>query len=206
MPDPLPAFLAPLAASYALVLAVPGPNLLVVLRSSLSASTGRTVCTALGIGCGAALATALAAGCAALLPDGRVMQWAGTGLFACLLVRMALQILSEPDAGPGRAEAAGHGQGSFVPGLLAAASNPITVSFFAGYFLGHPGSGLGSGPAFACVTVFVMAAAWFSLVGIACTRFARRAVSLRTGPWLRRSLAAGLVGSAALALWRVALV
>ncbi|MEH3147638.1 MAG: LysE family transporter [Methylobacterium frigidaeris] len=130
------------------------------------------------------------------------MQVAGSVLFAGLMIRMALRLLGEPAAAAHGGTAAGGG--SFLLGLVAAASNPVTVSFFAGYFLGHPGSGLGAGPALACATVFVMAAAWFSLVGIACARLSRRAAAVRIGRRVRLALAGALVGTAALTLWRAA--
>ncbi|ACL59262.1 LysE family transporter [Methylobacterium nodulans] len=90
----LPSLLGSLAISYALVLAVPGPNFLVVMRASLLASARDTDLTALGIACGAAPATALAAGCASLLSAGPLGRILGTAIFAVLMARAGLQMLS----------------------------------------------------------------------------------------------------------------
>ncbi|GJD49924.1 hypothetical protein OPKNFCMD_2660 [Methylobacterium crusticola] len=202
--EPFPRFLATLLSSYALVLAVPGPNWLVVLRASLVTPGRGPACAALGIACGAALAAAFAAGCASLLPTSRLVTGLGTALFAALLVRAALRLLS------GRAQAAvdahrlspGRDSATFGLGLLAAVSNPVSLAYFAGFFLAHPRpEGQGALPVVGAA-VFVMAATWFGLLGLLFTHPACRHLFARAGRWMHYGIAAGLVACAALAVWR----
>lgn len=202
--DVLTSLLLPLAVSYALVLAVPGPNLLVVLRAGLGPSTRGALPAAFGIACGATLASVLAASCTALLPSGRVIECLGATVFAVLMARAGLRMLTgealravEPARlAPGRRAA------SFLLGLGAAASNPVTFSFFAGFFLAHARTPAALG--LACLVVFAMAAAWFSAIGLLVSRPACRRLAAAGGGWVRYGIAAALLACAGLALWRAA--
>ncbi|WP_053080512.1 LysE family transporter [Methylobacterium variabile] len=199
--DAWPALLGPLLTAYAPVLAAPGPNLLVVLRASVAAPGRGTLLAALGVACGAGLAAALAGLGASLVPAGPLVTGLGTVLFAALMLRAALRLAS------GRAGLAddparlapGRDAGSFALGLGAALTNPVSLAFFGGFFLAHPGRA--AVPVVGAV-VFCMAATWFGLVGLVLARPACRARLAGGGRGVRYALAAGLAGCAALAVWR----
>ncbi|WP_407527314.1 LysE family transporter [Methylobacterium oryzisoli] len=202
--DVLTSLLLPLVASYALVLAVPGPNLLVVLHAGLGPSTRGALPAAFGIACGAALVSVLAASCAALLPSGRMVECLGSALFAALMARAGLRMLSggaRAAVDPARL-APGRPGATFFLGLGAAASNPVTFSFFAGFFLAHARTPEALG--LAGLVVFAMAAAWFSAVGLLVSRPACRRLAAAGGGWVRYGIAAALLLCAGLALWRAA--
>ncbi|KMO35636.1 hypothetical protein VQ03_21540 [Methylobacterium tarhaniae] len=199
--DAWSALLGPLFTAYAPVLATPGPNLLVVLRASVAAPGRGPVVAALGVACGAALAAAVAGLGASLLPAGRLVTGLGTALFALLMLRAAHRLAS---GRAGRLDdparlAPGRDAGTFALGLGAAVTNPVSLAFFAGFFLAHPGR---AAVPVAGAAVFCMAATWFGLIGLVLARPACRARLAGTGRPARLVLAALLVGCAALAVWR----
>ncbi|MFH6781040.1 MULTISPECIES: LysE family transporter [Methylobacterium] len=196
-----PALLGPLVTAYAPVLASPGPNLLVVVRASVAAPGRGPLVAALGVACGAALAASFAGLGASLLPAGRLVTGLGTALFAFLMLRAALRLISgragRPDD-PARL-APGRDAGTFALGLGAALTNPVSLAFFTGFFLAHPDR---AALPLAGAAVFCMAALWFGLVGLVLARPACRARLAGTGRLARHVLAASLVACAALAVWR----
>ncbi|MFE1601116.1 LysE family transporter [Methylobacterium sp. ID0610] len=202
----LPSLLGSLATSYALVLAVPGPNLLVVLRASVVAPGRDTVLAALGVACGAAVATALAAGCASLLPSGPLGRLLGSVVFAVLLARAALRMLMGTAGAPVDPTrlAPSRGGATFALGLVAAASNPVTIPFFAGFFTAEAHGLMPNAAPLACLLVFAMAATWFGFVGFVLSRPPLRRLVAAGGRWMRLGIAGALLGMAVLALWRVA--
>ncbi|KMO11083.1 hypothetical protein [Methylobacterium platani] len=203
MPDveTWPALLGPLVAAYAPVLAAPGPNLLVVLRASVAVPGWGPVVAALGVACGAGLAAAFVGFGAALLPGGRLVTGLGTALFTLLMLRAAYRLASGRAglAGDPARLAPGRHAGTFALGLGAALTNPVSLSFFAGFFLAHPGR---DAVPVAGAAVFCMAATWFGLVGLALARPACRARLAGAGRAPRLVLALALVGCAGLAVWR----
>jgi threonine/homoserine/homoserine lactone efflux protein len=199
--DAWSALLGPLVTAYAPVLAVPGPNLLVVLRASVAAPGRGPLVAALGVACGAGLAAAFAGLGASLLPAGRLVTNFGTALFTLLMLRAAYRLVSGraglPED-PARL-VRGRDAGTFALGLGAAVTNPVSLAFFAGFFLAHPDR---AAVPVAGAAVFCMAAAWFGLVGLVLARPFCRARLAGTGRLARRVLAALLVACAALAVWR----
>ncbi|GJD61627.1 LysE family transporter [Methylobacterium frigidaeris] len=199
--DAWPALLGPLVTAYAPVLAAPGPNLLVVLRASVTAPGRGPVVAALGVACGAGLVAAFAGLGASLLPAGRLVTVVGTVVFALLMLRAAYRLASGraglPDD-PARL-VPGRDAGTFALGLGAAVTNPVSFTFFAGFFLAHPDR---AAVPVAGAAVFCMAAAWFGLVGFVLARPACRARLAGTGRLARLVLAGLLVACAALAIWR----
>ncbi|TNC12825.1 hypothetical protein FF100_14295 [Methylobacterium terricola] len=196
-----PTLLGPLVTAYAPVLASPGPNLLVVLRASIAAPGRGPLVAALGIACGAALAAGFAGLGASLMPAGRLVTGIGTALFAFLMLRSALRLVSGRAGLPNDPArlVPGRDAGTFVLGLGAAVTNPVSLAFFTGFFLAHPGR---SALPVAGAAVFCMAAAWFGLLGFVLARPACRARLAGTGRLTRLALALALVGCAALAVWR----
>ncbi|TGD96597.1 LysE family transporter [Methylobacterium nonmethylotrophicum] len=196
-----PALLGPLVTTYAPVLATPGPNLLVVVRASVAASGQGPVAAALGVACGAGLAAAIAGLGASLLPASRLVTDLGTALFVLLMLRAACRLVRDR-AGLAEDRARivrGRAAGTFVLGLGAALTNPVSLAFFAGFFLAHPSRE--AIPAAGGI-VFCMAATWFGLIGLVLARPACRARLAGGGRLARTTLAAALVACAALAVWR----
>jgi threonine/homoserine/homoserine lactone efflux protein len=199
--DAWSALLGPLFTAYAPILAAPGPNLLVVLRASVAAPGRGPVVAALGVACGAGLAAAFAGLGASLLPAGRLVTGFGTTVFVLLMLRAAYR-LARGRAGlpddPTRF-APGHDIGTFALGLGAAVTNPMSLAFFAGFFLAHPDR---AAVPVAGATVFCMAATWFGLVGLVLARPSCRARLAGTGRVARLVLAGLLVACAGWAVWR----
>ena len=202
----LTTLLAALAMPYALVLAVPGPNFLVLLHASL-ASSGRTaLAAALGIASGATLAAATASCIAVLMPSSRVLEFCGVLIFSIFLLRAAVgMIRNSKPVNTLRDDyvAIAQNRGHFGLGLLVALFNPVTIPFFVSFFLGHPNLSTIEAAA-ACATVFVMAALWFGLLGLVFVRSTGLVPFRQASHWLRYGVAFGLIVSALLALSRLA--
>ncbi|MET7243660.1 LysE family transporter [Methylobacterium sp. EM32] len=199
--DAWPALLGPLFTAYAPVLASPGPNLLVVLRASVAAPGRGPVVAALGVACGAGLAAAFAGLGASLLPAGRLVAGIGTALFVLLMLRAAYRLASGRAGLPEDPTrlAPGRDAGTFALGLGAAVTNPVSLAFFAGFFLAHPDR---AAVPLAGAAVFCMAATWFGLLALVLGRPSCRARLTRAGRLARLVLAALLVACAALAVRR----
>ncbi|ACL59261.1 hypothetical protein [Methylobacterium nodulans] len=80
----------------------------------------------------------------------------------------------------------------------------MTISFFAGFFAGEAQELLPEAAPLACLIVFAMAATWFTLVGFLVSHPAFRRLLSAGGRWIRFGVAGGLLGMAALAVWRAA--
>jgi threonine/homoserine/homoserine lactone efflux protein len=193
-----------LAAPYALVLAVPGPNLLVVISACVTHSWRAGAMAAVGVALGAAAAAAVAAAGAALVPANRTVALASAVIFCLFLVRAACKMVAAPVRPPlGCAEGAGGGRlEHFASGLAAAFLNPVTIPFFFSFFAARPDLRTPSERAFVVLVIFGMAAAWFGSLSAACSIQRDR---LRLVPGLRPlryGVAAGLLICAGFALVR----
>lgn len=197
--------LSALAPTYALVLATPGPNLLVILRAGLSGAARALPAAAIGIACGAGLAAASAGLAAFLLTRGltfdvHAVEIAGRVVFAALLARAGLRMLrgsGRPAMLSGEAVASGH----FRLGLVTALCNPLTVPFLAAFFLSHGeaheiGAGLAAGG-----LVMLMAGGWFALVGLLLARARTGFTFARTDRWPRLTIGLALLACAAATIW-----
>jgi amino acid exporter len=202
-----PTLVAGLALPYALVLAVPGPNFLIVLHASLVSPERSAFATALGIASGASLAAATASCVAVLMPNNKLIEVCGVLIFSFLLLRTAASLIRNPTpVGPSRDAplAVEKKRGHFGLGLMSAFFNPVTIPFFIGFFLAHPRSSSAQATLAACATVFAMAALWFGLLGFAFVRSAsRRGRLCLEGRWSRSGVAFGLLAYAVLALFRL---
>lgn len=156
---PLPDIVLP----YLLVLATPGPNLLLVLRASMAPVARPAIETSLGIAMGAGLAAFCAGFVTIGLPQGQVVETAARILVALLLFRIGLRTLRAGNTSVTTAGTEPTGR-YFCNAVLTALCNPVSISFFAGIFLGHlPDRGsLAWLPA--CLTIMVVAASWFLLL------------------------------------------
>lgn len=148
-----------LALSYLPVAATPGPNFLIVSRAGLAASRLAALRAAAGVALGAASLAALAASGAHLLPRGHIVSLAAELVFGLLLLHFAIRALLRAwrDAA-GEADALLDHR-HFRCGFLAAVSNPFTAAFLATAARGDLGGAEAGG------TVFLVALAWFGLVG-----------------------------------------
>ncbi len=78
-------------------------------------------------------------------------------------------------------------------------TNPVSLAFFAGFFLAHPDR---AAVPLAGAAVFCMAATWFGLLGLVLGRAVLPGAPHRAGRLARLVLAALLVACAALAVRR----
>lgn len=154
------------AATYAAVVSVPGPNLLLVTRASL---LGRRpgAAAALGIAAGAAATAALVlAGISALnVPLEGVL--ALSVVYGAVLLRSGCRCLPlfRPPM-PHSLETRQGIRGYFLNGLMTAATNPMTAAFFIGASAGFVSDGTPYPSATAAMTVFAIALAWFGALGL----------------------------------------
>ncbi|MCQ1574159.1 LysE family transporter [Neorhizobium galegae] len=160
--------LASLALPYALVLMSPGPNLFVVLRVAVEPSWYRSLSIAAGIASGATVACYLAAiGTSTLGTFDDLNLWASL-LLSSILLYSAWRLIRHP--------ARRQGSQSLSPetfhvrlfglGLATALSNPLSIPFFASFYLAEPGFRTASGNAVVCAVIFLMAMLWFTAVGV----------------------------------------
>jgi threonine efflux protein len=164
-------FLSAFFLPYALVLVVPGPNLLVVSSAGFR-SARAAVQAAIGVACGACLAAGIAAETARSIPDLPALRVLGTLLFCGFMLHTSVGLLA-PRRLPARQEPdrpAKEGGTSFLLGLGAAALNPLSVPFYLSLFLSHPDFQRPALAAVVCLTIFAMSGAWFSLVGLVVSR------------------------------------
>lgn len=193
-----------LAIPYALVLASPGPNLLVILRASLASSIVRPLAAALGIGCGAALAAAIAVQGSLLLARADQLEVPFGILFAIMLVRSAIALMQGRQASEAvhQDHTARRISNAFGLGIVAALSNPMTIPFFLSFFVANPAfrSSAGLAPAI----VFTMAASWFSFIGLFCKYLASRNIGLAFRSCFRTALSVAMIGYAIYTLLNIA--
>lgn len=167
-----------LAVPYALVLASPGPNLLVMLRVSLAASMQRTLAAAFGIACGATLAAMIAYQGSLLVVWADQLRGPFAFLLAAILVRSAIRLMrrTRPTRAEFNGDTAPRISKAFGLGIVSSLSNPMTIPFFLSFFVAH--QAFHSAAWMAPAVVFVMAASWFSLVGICLGRISRFKINL----------------------------
>jgi threonine efflux protein len=168
----LTALLAEFGLAYGCMLMIPGPNTFLVLGSGDGKSATRPLLAAAGVTSGATLASLLAASSAAALPHGAGFRTVTGVLVAASLFRAALRCLrtasSATRAGPDPA------QGAVAPfglGLGASLLNPVSVPYFASFFVSHACGVLAE--ALTCALVFAMAGVWFSTLGLVSARVGR---------------------------------
>lgn len=165
--------LARFAASYIVLMAIPGPNFAIVMQAGMSGSFRAALAAASGIACGAGLLSALAmTGISSFAPSfarGGLSETVVQIVFAATLsaiglkaVRRSLQRRTLPD-GSQPLTLARHFASAFGTALC----NPVTALFFASSALGPGLARLHSYPDLFPGTVFLMAMGWFGLVGTA---------------------------------------
>jgi len=202
-PKMILSLIASIAAPYALILAAPGPNLLVVLRASMVPSLARPVAAALGIACGATTAAALAAYSASFVLPMKGLESLATMVFSAILVRSALRLLfhKPKPADPEALIATRRISSVFALGLFAALSNPMSIPFFISFFVANPV--FQTSLPLACFIVFAMASVWFSAIGVLFAQSAAR--NLVGQSWLYFSHGLGLlmIGCAIASIWKL---
>lgn len=187
----MPDSLSPFLASAVLLTAIPGPAIILIMKSAVLRGRGSAAVTALGVFVGDLVwATMSVVGLTALLiasrPAFEVLRYVGAAYLIYLGIRLIVQ---RGGAEHGRAPApvsSSHGR-AFVEGLLCELSNPKTLIVFTSVI--PPFLPTGSGPA----GVAVYGAA-FALVGLAmCLAYAlvlsapRRALRPRVSGILMRA-------------------
>lgn len=128
--------LAAYFAGYLLIMASPGPNML--MTGSLAAMNGfRAVLPlAIGLGLGISLQGSAIYALAGLFPESGSLEAVGYGVAACLLAALGLRIASSDLPADGCASPIRGTRALLVTGLTTAAANPLTGTYFAAEFLG----------------------------------------------------------------------
>lgn len=126
-------------AGLALVLATPGPNLLLVGGLAALRGLARTLPLALGLGAGAGVLGTVVYAMAGLMPSGAAWDAAGRVLSAGLLAAMAARIARMPIPDTGLVARASGLHADFATAFATAITNPITGLFFASQFVGPAG-------------------------------------------------------------------
>ena len=178
-----------LGLSYLPVAAAPGPNFVIVSRAGMAASPAAALRAAAGVALGAGLLAALAASGSGLLPRDGPLAVATQIAFAALLLRFAVRVLYRAWTGTTEAADTLLDARHFRCGFLTAASNPVTAGFLVTAARGEV-DGLAAGAA-----VFVVAACWFGLIGLAFCNAPLRALYAR-----RRDRAEEILGFVLLAM------
>ncbi|MET3900281.1 threonine efflux protein [Devosia sp. UYZn731] len=156
---------------YAMMLIVPGPSLLIVVQASLATHRHQGLVTALGVAMGASLLVlALAFSTAYLVTSSTVVE---AGRVVCILV-LLIAAFRALRSGMRQEEAQvsrpSNGLAPFAMGLTTAMSNPLSLGFFGSAALSLPGRGDLSNLASLPLVVFVMAFAWYGLIGFVMAR------------------------------------
>ena len=168
--------LADFLLAYLLVLATPGPNMLLVgAAAALRGASGAfPLCLGVSLGAGA--------------------------LCTALLLWVAVSVARRPPIEAGRLGGGGRAAAGFAAGFCTAASNPVSAAFFAAQFLGPLGAaGAGEGSAAVLAPLAVAAVVLVYMLGVAMllTRPACRRVALE---WQRPVRLAAAVALAFMAL------
>ncbi|MGB3336200.1 MAG: LysE family transporter [Devosia sp.] len=156
-----------IAVGYAMMLVVPGPSLLIVVQASLASQRRQGVVTALGVAMGASLLVLALAFSTAYLAMSAAVAEAGRVVCVLVLLIAAFRALH---GGMGRQDfpislRPANGLAPFALGLTTAISNPLSLAFFGSAALSVPGRNDLSNLALLPLVVFVMAFAWYGLVG-----------------------------------------
>ncbi|MCW6509068.1 hypothetical protein [Lichenifustis flavocetrariae] len=184
MIDPdLASILTQFAIAYGCMLVIPGPNAIVVLQSSGERSALKPITAAAGVATGATLAAAVAASSAAALPQGAGIRIAGSVLVATIMFRAALRLYAFARSKPVLREPPAHRScvEPFLLGLAAAALHPLSVPYFAAFFLSHACTRIMM--VLSCCTVFLMAGLWFASLGLVASKLR----NVAWPPFCRRS-------------------
>ena len=159
------------ALGYAMMLVVPGPSLLIVVQASLATPGHQGLVTALGVAMGASLLVlALTFSTTHLALSSSVTE---TGRVVCVLVllvagcRAVRSGMRQADVQVSRPSP---GLAPFAMGLATAMSNPLSLAFFSSATLSLPSRGDLSILASLPLVVFVMAFAWYGLIGFVMAR------------------------------------
>ena len=190
--------LSTVAVPYALILVIPGPNLLVVSSAGLQ-SQSAALRAAMGVAVGAAMVAAITSAGASVLPDLASFQLVGSAVFCLLLLRSAAGLIRVmPQSGDLRPSPQTDRPSSpFLIGLGVAVCNPLTVPFFLGLFLSHPGLHQTTMAAAACATTFAMALFWYGFVAVVVSQ-SSATIARRSGQaYVRYPVALALVAVAA---------
>ena len=160
-----------IALGYAMLLVVPGPSLLIVVQASLATHRHHGIVTALGVAMGASLLVlALACSTAYLNMSSAVLE---IGRIVCILVLLVAAfraLRSGMSREEGEATRPNSGLAPFAMGLTTALSNPLSLAFFGSSALSLPDRGTLSNLACLPLVVFVMAFAWYGLIGLVMAR------------------------------------
>lgn len=149
-------------ASYFVAAASPGPNFVIVSRAGLAASRSEAIKTTAGVVLGAMMLTLVAATCSHWLPKDGLFLAATEVVFAALLLRWSYRSITSAlrPAGPAAQTAAD--ERHLRTGFVTAVSNPFTAMFLT-TAVDQSMSTLE-----AVGIVFVIATAWFGLIGVLC--------------------------------------
>lgn len=170
-----------LAAVFAIALVSPGPDVALVVRTSLHQGRRAGLASALGLACGILLHTTLVlTGVSLLLSRTPV-------LFAILQALGALYLAWRGDGQPGRLDGAlpPSPLGPWLRGVATNLFNPKALVFFIA-LLGSliPAQMSLGGKLAVAALLFGMGACWFGLLSLTLTRPALQARLLRAVPWL----------------------
>ncbi|MDI6028193.1 LysE family transporter [Corticibacterium sp. UT-5YL-CI-8] len=168
--------LLPFALSYALLAMLPGPNFAVVAQAGLTSCRNTALAAAIGIALGASLLSGVIAGSAGALPlspAGAHLAAVLYGVFLLWLGARAIDRAIRPSALLAR-ETRIPATGYFRLAFMTAMANPASALFFTSSALAAKTSAQSSS-----LIVFLVAAIWFGLVGLALSASACRAFYVR---------------------------
>lgn len=181
--------LVPFAMSYALLAMLPGPNFAVVAQAGLTSCRNTALAAAIGIALGASLLSGVIAGSAGALPLGPTGARLATVLYGVFLLGLAARAIDRAIrpatelARQTRLPATGY----FRLAFITATANPASALFFTSSALAAKTSAQGSS-----LVVFLVAAVWFGLVGLALSASACRAFYARYRRYADMALGAAL--------------
>jgi len=166
-----------LAMGYGTMLFVPGPSLLIVLQAGLSSQRHHGLVTALGVALGASMLVFLLAWSSSHFPLSG--DWILVSRVACigvLLLAAYRALRSGMRAQEARQTPPLASVTPFLLGFVTALSNPLSLAFFSSAVLSLVASKAQAGLTMLPLGVFVMAFAWYGLVGVVVARPAISAV------------------------------
>jgi threonine/homoserine/homoserine lactone efflux protein len=193
--------LADLLLAYLLVLATPGPNMLLVGAAAALRGAAGALPLCLGVSLGAGALNAALLLLVAAAPDGGTPGLdgaAGRLLGAALLLWVAVSVARRPPIEARRLGRGGRAAG-FAAGFCTAATNPVSAAFFAAQFLGPLGTGAGEGSAAVLAPLAVAAVVLVFMLGVAAL-LARPACRRAALEWQQPVRLAAAVALAFLAL------
>jgi threonine/homoserine/homoserine lactone efflux protein len=124
-------------AAYALVLATPGPNMLVIGALAALKGVGSVLPIAFGLGIGGAALGAAMYFMAGLIPAGSSWHILECLISSLLLAWLGVRLIRAASTSPSNAPTNRSEQSAqFALGLSTALSNPVTLAFFASQMIG----------------------------------------------------------------------